>query len=410
MINAFLRKEDKYIVESRSVSLEELYSQPLHYPFVYANYCWSAEFESAPKVNGSFIGHKNRSASPYNIERSFQYFKLLFNGHTHFNAYSTLDTDKILERLYGTVIKPYGKDDMRYFSIATGEPEDEDGKAIIKGQIKGYKNLKPQVKDNIKVYLYDGVEAGNPQNATITVDLNVADDGTIDQNISGNLKPNIEYTFQIGFEYNGNYYIGESKNITLQQRGEVDNDKWVDLGLSVLWASRNLGAQSPNNYGDYYAWGEVTTSQRYNWYSYEFSIYVTDEKPAYWTGAYIGDDISGTSYDAASKNWGGGARMPTLDEIKELIEKCTAETGSLNGTPGKYFTGPNGNTIFLPFAGGYGDKQENYGKFGGYWSSTLYPGNANAWAYSLSISPNYDPSWGTSMRYYGHSIRPVKSK
>lgn len=102
--------------------------------------------------------------------------------------------------------------------------------------------------------------------------------------------------------------------------------------------------------------------------------------------------------------------MPTLDEIKELTEKCTAETGALNGTSGIYFTGPNGNTVFLPFAGVYGDIQANYGKSGGYWSSTLYTGGSNAWAYTLSISPNYDPGWGTSMRYYGKSIRPVKSK
>ena len=397
-----------------------------NHPFVFVNCCWSAKGAKESVTSGSFVGYDVLSLTWQNVQQSKNYYSKIFNGLTHIDAFNGLPTKK-----FGALVNPetneydweafwapyiytkpqhYGEPNQRYFSIATGEPEDEDGKAIIKGQIKGYKNLKPQVKDNIKVYLYDGVEAGNPQNATITVDLNVADDGTIEQNISGNLEPNIEYTFQIGFEYNGNYYIGESKNITLQQRGEVDNDKWVDLGLSVLWASRNLGAQSPNNYGEYYAWGEVTTSPRYNWYSYDFSFYVSDEKPAYWACTYLGDDISGTSYDAASKNWGGGARMPTLDEINELIEKCTAETGELNGTYGKYFTGPNGNTIFLPFAGGYGDKQENYGKSGSYWSSTLSPGGANSWAYTLSMSSNYDPRGNISLRYYGHSIRPVKSK
>ena len=119
----------------------------------------------------------------------------------------------------------------------------------------------------------------------------------------------------------------------------------VDLGLSVYWASCNLGAENPEEYGDYYAWGETKPKSRY-----------TEENYSYYdanTAQYIniGDDISGTQYDAATVNLGSDWRMPTKSEMQELVDKCTWEWTQVNGVNGNIVTGPNGNSIFLPAAG-----------------------------------------------------------
>ena len=209
-----LQSEDEYPLVSRVVSLEELYSHALHHPFMYANYCWSANFSSTVIINGSFVGYDNLASKTTNIERSYDYFESLFNGHTHSQAYSSLSIDDIREEQWGTLIKSYGEENLRYYSITTEEPDTKDGKAIIKGKINGYKNLKDEVR--YKVYLYDGTDIYGPESATERIDLTVADDGTIHQDISEYLEPDIEYTFNIGFEHYENYtnyYIGESKTI-----------------------------------------------------------------------------------------------------------------------------------------------------------------------------------------------------
>lgn len=119
----------------------------------------------------------------------------------------------------------------------------------------------------------------------------------------------------------------------------------VDLGLSVYWASCNLGAEKPEEYGDYYAWGESKPKSEYKieYYSYfdgNINLYIE-----------IGNDISGTEYDAATVNLGSDWRIPTKDELRELMDKCTWEWTQINGTNGYKITGPNGNSIFLPASG-----------------------------------------------------------
>lgn len=123
---------------------------------------------------------------------------------------------------------------------------------------------------------------------------------------------------------------------------EIPN-RAIDLGLSVLWSSVNIGAEMPEDYGWYLAYGEMA------------------EKPHYSNGFYSLKDsegtllpnyvISGTELDAATVLWGEGWHMPTLDEAKELMEKCTWQWEKLNNVNGMRVTGPNGNSIFLPAAG-----------------------------------------------------------
>ncbi len=178
-----------------------------------------------------------------------------------------------------------------------------------------------------------------------------------------------------------------------RNRNKVNGHEYVDLGLSVKWATCNVGASSPSGYGNYYAWGETTTKSEYT-----TGNSVTRGKNM--------SDISGNSrYDAARANWGGTWRLPTKAEIEELINNCTWEWTSQNGVNGYKVTGPNGNSIFLPAAGyRYGSSLFSAGSYGDYWSST--PSSYTGYAYYLYFgSSNF--GWDDSDRYYGLSVRPV---
>ena len=176
--------------------------------------------------------------------------------------------------------------------------------------------------------------------------------------------------------------------------GKHEGHEYVDLGLSVKWATCNVGANSPEEFGQYFAWGETTTKAEY-----------TDENST--TFGKTMNDISGNAqYDAATANWGGNWRMPTSDELYELINNCTWTWTTQNGVNGYKVTGPNGNSIFLPAAGfRYGASLYDAGGYGDYWSST--PGDGD----DLSA---YDLLFNSSShhmdyvnRYGGLSVRPV---
>lgn len=128
---------------------------------------------------------------------------------------------------------------------------------------------------------------------------------------------------------------------------DVSSHACVDLGLSVKWATCNVGASSPEQFGNYYAWGETSAKSVFTKGNYRFY----DPAAAEYT--YIPEEISGTKYDAARANWGGSWRLPTYSECRELEEKCTWVQCTLNGVKGCRVTGPNGNSIFLPWAGFY---------------------------------------------------------
>ncbi len=174
----------------------------------------------------------------------------------------------------------------------------------------------------------------------------------------------------------------------------VNGHEFVDLGLSVMWATCNIGADSPSDYGDYFAWGETEPKSEY-----------TEENSVTY-GKSMGSIAGNPQYDAATANWGGTWRMPTNDEIDELIDKCKLTWIKQNGVRGCKVTGPNGNSIFLPAAGGCeGTSLEDAGQYGGYWSATSDESGTSV-AYISSFS--YELS-GTDYkrRYCGLTIRPV---
>ena len=198
------------------------------------------------------------------------------------------------------------------------------------------------------------------------------------------------------------------KPITVSKpTGTIEGHGYVDLGLSVKWATQNVGASSPSDYGGYFAWGETRTKSSYDWSN---CFDCLDGKLEGRWGIYkIGGktSISPTSgHDTARENWGGSWRMPTDAENEELCNKCDWTWTSQGGHKGYKVTGPNGNSIFFPAAGWrHGTDTYGVGEYGFYWSSTL-SSSYSCSARSLKFGSSYRYT-GNSIRSYGQSVRPV---
>lgn len=180
----------------------------------------------------------------------------------------------------------------------------------------------------------------------------------------------------------------------------------VDLGLSVKWASCNVGADSPEDSGSYYAWGEIEEKSDYCWGNYEYYLGDLDGDMRV-ECVDLGSDISGTLYDVAHVKWCDGWRIPSKLEIEELFNRCKWEWSLVNGIYGQKVIGPNGNSIFLP-AAGYRDEDglKSYGSFCYYWSSSrdeISVGSAYYFYYGRTQS-----NIVATDRKCGQAIRPVK--
>lgn len=217
-----------------------------------------------------------------------------------------------------------------------------------------------------------------------------------------NLQSGIVYSYRAYVKIDGEYHYGEFRHFSMTP------DDLVDLGLSVKWCNHNLGAVKAEDYGGYYAWGETEVKNEYNWATYFDSPYNDD---GLWKGCDINEDISATQYDAAFLGLGDEYRLPTKDEMQELVDNCTWEWSQIGNVYGFIVTGPNCNNIFLPAGGNMeNDEVSNVGQYGGYWSSTPLSESSKGMAGNLYFfgSPSYtlfNTQW--SNRYSGRSIRPV---
>ena len=141
--------------------------------------------------------------------------------------------------------------------------------------------------------------------------------------------------------------------------GSYGRHEYVDLGLpsGTLWATCNVGANNPEDFGDYFAWGETSPKDDYNWDTYRYSNggsnghpnltkYCSDSDYGY-NGFTDNLTILQPEDDAATANWGNGWRMPTKEECQELFSYCTWLYTTQNGMTGMRIIGPNGNTLFL---------------------------------------------------------------
>lgn len=176
-----------------------------------------------------------------------------------------------------------------------------------------------------------------------------------------------------------------------------DNVEGIDLGLSVKWASCNVGALEPEEAGAYVAWGEKAEKGDYNWANY---FDTNCEQPL--TG------ISGMAdYDIAAAEWGGEWRLPTLAEMQELCDRCTWAWTEQSGQAGCLVTGPSGKSIFLPAAGTrQGTSLYLAGNYGSFLTGTRDSENA-FYARTLVFFSNGEHWLDTNLRDYGQSVRPV---
>ncbi len=206
---------------------------------------------------------------------------------------------------------------------------------------------------------------------------------------------------------------------TLPVSGQIAEHDYVDLGLpsGTLWATYNVGATTPEEYGDYFAWGETKPKEDYSWSTYKWcenkkvdAIHIPQDFTKYVVSSEYGivDNkiVLEAEDDAATANWGADWRMPTFDEINELTENCEYSWIEVNGIKGAKFTASNGNFVFFPAAGNrYGSEIECSGQKGYYRSSSLHE------SYDHCAERIYFNEKGfykkTIPRDEGHSVRAV---
>ena len=224
------------------------------------------------------------------------------------------------------------------------------------------------------------------------------------------LEPGTKYYVRAYATTSSRTLYGEQKEFTTKDNNGGDDDEpttgtingheWVDLGLpsGLKWATCNVGADSPEDYGDYYAWGETTTK----------SIYTEENSITY---DVVMSDISGNSqYDVARKKWSSTWRMPTKAELVELKNECTWTWTTQGGKEGYKVIGPNGSCIFLPAAGFRSGSSLYYAGYNGYyWSSTPYDDDYNdILAYYLDFGNGIEYV-GIYNRSSGQTVRPVSN-
>ena len=223
---------------------------------------------------------------------------------------------------------------------------------------------------------------------------------------------NMGYWYRAFVEYGDTVIYGPAHHVGWEM---------VDLGLpsETKWANMNVGASWPEDYGNYYAWGETTVKNSYTSSNYQYSNQTLGNS----------GNIAGTTYDAAYQNMGSDWKMPTYDQLVELRDQCTWTRTSRDNVTGYLVVGPNGNSIFIPYAGFMGESGINYPgtnsdyRYQGasYWSSQMGSDTNYAWTISwcygygsgtryICGGENYEPFWGwgtSTVRYLGRSVRAV---
>ena len=187
-------------------------------------------------------------------------------------------------------------------------------------------------------------------------------------------------------------------------------NEYVDLGLSVKWATFNIGATAPEEAGYIFAWGETETKSTYDWSSYKYCQGTDNSMTKYCSDSSYGTDDGMITLepddDVAHVIWGGNWRMPTSTEFEELINNCTWTYSFQKGVEGyivsSNIAGYEKNSIFLPF---WGFNMNTGIRYGRYWSSSLYSDNSSrGWILGISRD-NYSISQGN--RNIGNTVRPV---
>ena len=312
--------------------------------------------------------------------------------------------------------------------IATlGADEVSIGKAMFSGRVSGLSGVALDFECGIE-YSTDELFS-NEYSIRQKVDKKYTED-SFSITVSGVL-PGKKYYYRAYYFNQQLIYYGEVKCFTFDWPAiQPNGDYAVDLGLSVKWATCNVGAATPEGYGDYFAWGDTATRYKpgyaqsqspewkegkensYNWPSYKYSNGSSNILTKYCSKNDYGNIDSYTTLlpvdDVAHYKWGGYWRMPTKAEFQELLDSCDCEFITQNGVKGLKVTSrkDSSQSIFLPTAGyRIGTKLNGVGSNGDYWSSSLNTDNPyNAWYLYFYSGNHYTSSYE---RYSGQSVRPV---
>ena len=314
------------------------------------------------------------SSSPYEEDDASAY-NYLFNGSGYWGSWRSRSDGLTIRAVSGDIrCIPYTGDTLR-----VGE---------LSADISVMFSFVP------KEGITGGIEYSSSTSGKHKKTMDVNKDGEYVMTLDG-LERGTKYKYRSFVIVGGKNIYGETEQfITKNYDDNLTKGEWIDLGLSVKWASHNVGAEKPEDYGNYFAWGEIYPKSSYD----EENCTTTHKKM---------NDISGDSeYDAACASWGGSARIPTDSEFKELCEKCDWKWTPRNGVNGMLVTGPNGNSIFIPAAGFRVGPALDYEEGNGfYWSSTPSD-EQNDRSYSMSFSKG-GSRVSLIYRHHGRSVRPV---
>lgn len=297
--------------------------------------------------------------------------------------------------------------------IATVTTSEASNIGFNKATLRGLLSVENTISLNKTVGFWygEGTTAEQLKTSGTKVEATLNSDGSFSCQLTL-LSPNrVYYIIAYAIVYDKEF-ISDVKTITTN---DVPSGA-VDLGLSVAWATCNIGASSPDEYGYYYAWGEIETKSNYEWSTYKFNTSGSDdyEKTVltkYCTNPEWGE-VDGKltldpEDDVAHITLGGSWRMPTTSEWRELCEKCSWKWGSLNGIKGFTITSTiTGNSIFIPAAGQmWGTDNSEQGSHGAYWSSQQQS-SFNIRAYYLDFGEGHH-STGSHDKCRGRSVRAV---
>ena len=234
-----------------------------------------------------------------------------------------------------------------------------------------------------------------------------------------NLECSTEYYYRPFVTLDGATYYGQQRIFETAWDpfvvAELEAGRLVDLGLSVHWASYNVGATKPEDVGNPYAWGEVTTKDKFTWENYRFTERIYNGNPVLTKYTESSNVELSDDDDVACARLGGTYRMPRENEIQELIEKCRWEWTDVNSVKGYKITGPSGKSIFLPSKNFTVSGVELW--HGYYWSKTRYSDSYSSTKWGVCILTSgvtEQPSNNSHSKYYhdrydGFYVRPVSS-
>ncbi len=360
-------------------------------------------------------------------------FYYMLDGASEECAFVSLDSEYKYESKYNEykpalidLFNPNSKYDIKGLFLNSVQTEEKSEKEInaeyktngqieLKGKISPLLNINEHLTFGFRLATESDVDSSNDYETieSTNADFSGSVVGEVLFSVIANPEPGQTYYYR-AYTYDGiNYNWGEERTFKISSQGgdshtscpDDNHPHMIDLGLpsGTKWACCNVGATTPEGYGDYFAWGETQPKDVYNWDTYQYGYYNNDGDNSHLVN--IGSDIAATQYDAATAKWGAPWQMPTKDQCQELLDNCTSEWTAQNGINGYMLTGRNGGTIFLP---GVGYRRDG----------SLYGVGMCYYLSSSLVSSRWDDAWflyfGSSAgmssfdRCVGLSVRPVR--